>query len=193
MQSTNQIVKKALPTLPMEIVNYITKLASEINDDDFVIKFCEVGKINKTTKRLCLCAHCKIRTKMCIVLNKEKFELKLTNFYNIKSTYKMQPFYLENSIYQGNMVCIKTTLINYPGWAREPDRVKKYETFLLSYKSTYKTKYILLKDVYTSLHTAGLKTGIDGSIYDPTQNSTEFINNIRFNNNVLFLDNIQMF
>ena len=74
-----------LPRLPLTIVNKITKYVSELNDDDFIITFCDVGNIDRKTNRLCSC--CRIRTRMYLLLNKEKFEPKLaTTYFNIKKT-----------------------------------------------------------------------------------------------------------
>ena len=53
--------------LPLSIMNKITKYVSEMNDDNFVIKFCDVGKINKNTKRLCTCSKCKIQIRTIII------------------------------------------------------------------------------------------------------------------------------
>jgi hypothetical protein len=190
-----------LPNLPISVINKITQYVSEINDDDYVIKFCDVGNINKQTKRLCLCYHCssKIRTKMFIVLNKEKFEPKLEQFYKIKNSYKKQSICIQsNSIeqpfYVADMVCIKQIIIVRPGWAREEDTIEIFETFLLSYdlhKPFNKTtNYILLKDVKSLASGNGIKNGSYGIISTPKKQNYAFINNIQFIDKICYLNDI---
>ena len=153
-----------LSNLPLPIMNKITEYVSEMNDDNFVIKFCEVGKINKNTKRLCTCSKCKtqIRTIMRIVLIKKIFEPKLLKHFNIKKTYTKQLVCVDKSTNIGDMICIRSKTIIEPGWLGEDDEVKEYNTYIISYTSEhFGSEYIMLTDVCVI---DGRKICLDGII-----------------------------
>ena len=131
--------------LPIQVVNKITEYVSEINDDDFVIKFCEIGKINKITKRLCVCLTCKqkIRTVMRVVVNRNKFALKIVNHLDIQSTYQMIIATVDNNRNDGHMICITNKSI-----MNEFRVLYIYKTYIITYESQhFGNQYIILKDV----------------------------------------------
>ena len=182
-----------LPILPLPIMNKITKYVSEMNDDNFVIKFCEVGKINKNTKRLCTCSKCKtqIRTIMRTVLNKKIFEPKLVNYFNIKKTYTKQLVNVDNWTYDGDMICIRTKTIIEPGWLGEDDEVKVYNTYIISYTTEYiGNECIVLTDVCVI---DGRKICLDGIIANhnlPEKNLITNIEKITFQNINIYLGGV---
>jgi hypothetical protein len=167
-----------LSNLPLPIMNKITEYVSQMNDDNFVIKFCEVGKINKNTKRLCTCSKCKTQTRtiMRIVLNKKMIELKLVNYFNIKKTYTKQLVNVDNCTYDGDMICIRSKTITEPGWLGEDDEVRVYNTYIISYTTQYiGNKYIVLTDVCII---NGIKICLDGIIVNPSLPQKNKITNI---------------
>ena len=180
-----------LSNLPLPIMNKITEYVSEMNDDNFVIKFCEVGKINKNTKRLCTCSKCKkqIRTIMRIVLNKYKFESKLVKHFKIKKTYTKQLVNVDNWTYDGDMICIRSKTIIEPGWLGEDDEVKEYNTYIISYTSEhFGSEYIMLTDVCVI---DGRKICLDGIIANhnlPEKNLITNIEKISFQKYVCYID-----
>ena len=164
--------------LPLSIMNKITKYVSEMNDDNFVIKFCDVGKINKNTKRLCTCSKCKIqiRTIMRLVLNKSKFEPKLVNYFSIKNTYTKQLVNVDNWTYAGEMICVRRKTITEPGWLGEDDEVRVYNTYIISYTTQYiGNEYIVLTDVCVI---DGIKICLDGIIVNLNLSEKNQITNI---------------
>jgi len=164
--------------LPLQIINKITEYISEMNNDNFVIKFYEVGKINKNTNRLCTCSKCKtqIRTIMRIVLNKQKFEPKLVNVFNIKNTYTRQLVNVDNWTYAGDMICIRSKTITEPGWLGEDDEVRVYNTYIISYTTQYiGNEYIVLTDVCVI---NGIKICLDGIIVNLNLSEKNQITNI---------------
>jgi hypothetical protein len=179
-----------LHLIPLSIINKITKYVSEINDDTFVITFCEVGKIDRKTNRLCSRPCCKIRTRMYLLLDKEKFEPKLVNHFNIKQTYKKQLVRVNDFTSDGDMFCINSKTITSPGWIGEPDEVRKYDTYVISYKSQhFVTEYAVLKYVCTNVH--GEKTCLDGIIVNPElpkKNQITQIEKILFRKYVCYID-----
>lgn len=167
-----------LPNLSLPIMNKITEYVSQMNDDNFVIKFCEVGKINKNTKRLCTCSKCKtqIRTIMRMVLIKQKFEPKLVNQFNIKKTYTKQLINVDNWTYDGDMICIRSKTITTPGWLGEDDEVRVYNTYIISYTTEYiGNETIVLTDVCVI---DGKKICLDGIISNPSLPEKNQITNI---------------
>ena len=180
-----------LPILPVPIMNKITKYVSEMNDDNFVIKFCEVGKINKNTKRLCTCSKCKtqIRTIMRIVLIKKIFEPKLLKHFNITKTYTKQLVCVDKSTNIGDMICIRSKTIIEPGWLGEDDEVKVYNTYIISYTTEYiGNEYIVLTDVCVI---DGRKICLDGIIANhnlPEKNLITNIEKISFQKYVCYID-----
>ena len=180
-----------LPKLPLPIMNKILKYVSEMNDDNFVIKFCDVGKINKNTKRLCTCFKCKtqIRTIMRIVLNKKKFEPKLVNYFNIKKTHTKQLVNVDNWTYDGDMTCIRSKTIIEPGWLGEDDEVRVYNTYIISYTTEYiGNENIVLTDVCVI---DGKKICLDGIIANPLlpeKNQITQVQKTTFQKYVCYLD-----
>ncbi len=164
--------------LSLPIMNKITKYVSQMNNDDFVIKFCEIGKINKITKRLCTC--CKRRTIMRIVLNKKRFEPKLVPHFNIKKTYTKQLVRVDTWINIGDMICIRSKTITTPGWLGEDNEVKVYNTYIISYETKYfGSEYIVLTDVCI---VDGIKVCLDGIIVIPKKNQITNIEKVTFKN-----------
>lgn len=165
-----------LPRLPLIVINKITKYVSEINNDKFIITFCDVGKISRKTNRLCSC--CKIRTRMYLLLDKEKFEPKLATHFNIKKTYKKQTVCVDDYVNEGDMICIKSRNFTYPRWFGETEELKLYETYIISYKTElFGTEYVVLKDVCIDKN--GKKTCLDGIIINPELPKKNQITEIR--------------
>lgn len=182
-----------LPSLPLTVINKITKYVSEINNDGFIITFCEVGKIDRKTNRLCSCSRCKIRTRtrMYLLLDKQKFEPKLATHLNIKQTYKKQIVVVDTFASDGDMICIKSKTITTSGLLGEEDEIKVYETYIISYKNQYfGTEYVVLNDV--CINVDGKKTCLDGTIANPelpNKNQITQIKKMLFENYVCYIDN----
>jgi len=174
--------------LPLAIMNKITKYISEMNNDDFIIKFCEVGKMNKNTKRLCTC--CKRRITMFFVLNKQKFEPKLINHFNIKKTHIKQLVCVDTFCNDGDMICIKSKTITTPGLLGQDDEIKVYNTYVISYTTQYfKSEYIVLTDVCVNIY--GKKSCLDGIIVNSNSPKKILITKIKkmtFLNYVCYFD-----
>lgn len=180
-----------LPILPLPIINKITKYVSQINNDNFVIKFCEVGKINKNTNRLCTCSKCKKYIIMRIVLNKKIFEPKLVNHFKIKQTYTKQLVNVNNWTDDADMICIRSKTITEPGWLGEDDEVRVYNTYIISYTTQYFiNEYIVLTDVCVI---DGKKICLDGIIVNPSllqKNKITNIERITFQKYVCYIDGV---
>ena len=137
---------KRMPFLPIVIVNNILEDVAELNNDSFIMCFEEIHSSDRHKK-----SNRHKKMKQCFKVNSRKHDnLNELIVRKMKELFTLFTIYVGDSVAaKAQAVCIKTTTVVCPGWLKEPDYTKEYNTFVMSYENNGLTEYCMIEISYS--------------------------------------------